>query len=127
MPDELIAAMAPFGGGMGSSGQVCGTLSGALAVIGYTLGKTSPEDKDHKLLWKISYKMVRQFDEITKEYGGNNCADIAQINWKDMDSVKTFYKDPDSTRKNCVQVIQATSDYLYDLIQENFPQDEGAE
>ena len=31
-PAELMAAMAPFGGGMGSRGQVCGTLAGALAV-----------------------------------------------------------------------------------------------
>ncbi len=116
--------MAPFGGGMGSSGQICGTLSGALAVIGFTLGKTTPEGKDHKLMWKMSYQMVREFEKITKEYGGTNCSDIARINWKDMDQVKQFYKDPDSSRQNCAKVVKATSDYLYKLISENFPDEE---
>ncbi|RUM39593.1 MAG: hypothetical protein DSY70_05405 [Desulfobulbus sp.] len=115
--------MAPFGGGMGSSGQVCGTLSGALAVIGYTLGKTEPKGKDHKLMWKISYKMVKQFDEICKPYGGTNCSDIACINWNNHAAVLNFYKNPKSSRQNCVKVIRATSDYLHDLISKNFAEE----
>jgi len=121
--DELIAAVAPFGGGMGSSGQICGTLSGALAVIGYTLGKTEPRGRDHKLMWKISYKMVKEFAKITRQYGGSNCFDIARLNWTDHVAVKQFYTDPDSTRHtNCVKVIRETSNYLYTLITENFPE-----
>ncbi len=114
--------MAPFGGGMGSSGQICGTLSGALAVIGYTLGKTEAKGKDHKLMWKFSYKMVTQFTEICQPYGGTNCTNIAQLNWKDHTAVVNFYKNPQSTRKNCVHVIRETSNFLYDLITEHFPQ-----
>ena len=126
--DELIAAIAPFGGGMGSSGQICGTLSGALAVIGYTLGKTEPQARDHKLMWKISYKMVKEFSKITKQYGGSNCSDIARLNWTDHASVKQFYTDPDSTRHtNCVKVIRETSNYLYTLIKENFPEEDEPE
>jgi len=113
--------MAPFGGGMGSSGQICGTLSGALAVIGYTLGKTEAKGKDHRLMWKISHKMVTQFAEICQSYGGTNCANIARINWKNHAAVLNFYKNPQSTRKNCVYVIRETSNFLYDLITENFP------
>ncbi|HHD62792.1 MAG TPA: C_GCAxxG_C_C family protein [Desulfobulbaceae bacterium] len=118
---ELMAAVAPFGGGMGSSGRICGTLSGALAVIGFTLGKTEPKGRDHKLMWKLSHKMVTRFDEICTPYGGTNCTDIARINWKNHVSVLNFYKNPESTRKNCVQVIRETSTFLYDLITEHFP------
>ena len=114
--------MAPFGGGMGSSGQVCGTLSGALAVIGYTLGKTEPKGRDHKLMWKVSYQMVKQFGKICQPYGGTNCANITRLNWKDHEAVKEFYKNPDSTRQNCVQVIKETSEFLHDLISKNFPE-----
>ncbi len=117
-----MAAVAPFGGGMGSSGRVCGTLSGALTVIGFTLGKTEPKGRDHKLMWKLSHKLVDRFDEICKPYGGTNCTDIAQINWKNHVAVMNFYKNPDSTRKNCVQVIRETSNFLYDLITEHFPE-----
>jgi len=116
--------MAPFGGGMGGSGQVCGTLAGALAVIGFTLGKTEAQGRDHKLMWKISNQMVMKFTEITRQYGGSNCIDIARVNWKDRKSVQLFYSDPDSNRKNCVRVIRETSDYLHTLITEHFPQED---
>lgn len=110
---------------MGSSGQLCGILPGALAVIGFTLGKTEAQARDHKLMWKISYQMVKEFTIITKQYGGSNCSDIARLNWKDHASVKQFYTDPDSTRHtNCVRVIRETSNYLYTLITENFPEEE---
>ncbi len=115
--------MAPFGGGMGSSGRVCGTLSGALAVIGYTLGKTAPKDRDHKLMWKLSYQLVKQFDEICKPYGGTNCANITRLSWRDHKAVKEFYTNPESTRQNCVRVIRETSEYLHDLISKNFGED----
>ena len=113
--------MAPFGGGMGSSGQICGTLSGALAILGFTLGKTESKARDHKLMWKVSHKMVKQFAEICQPYGGTNCADIAEVNWHDRASVREFYSNPDSKRKNCVKVIRETSDYLNSLVDEFFP------
>jgi len=117
-----MAAMSPFGGGMGTSGQICGTLSGALAVLGFTLGKTSSKERDHKLMWKLSHKMVEQFSAICSPYGGTNCRDIARINWKDHQAVKEFYKNPDSTRKHCVHVIRETSAALHDLVHEAFPE-----
>lgn len=119
-----MAAMAPFGGGMGSSGQICGTLSGALAVLGFTLGKTKTTGRDHKMMWKLSNTMVREFAGICTPYGGTNCANIARVNWKDHSAVKHFYKDPDSTRKNCVNVIRETSQVLYDMVTEHFPKGE---
>ena len=119
-----MAALSPFGGGMASTGQICGILPGALAVIGFTLGKTKIQDKDHKLLWKTSQQMIENFTEITKKYGGANCFDIARVNWKDRAAVKEFYKNPDSTRQHCVNVIRETSDFLHDLITENFPDEE---
>jgi hypothetical protein len=119
---ELMAALAPFGGGLGSSGRLCGILPGALAVLGFTLGKTGVKTRDHRLLWKLSYAMVRRFDEICAEFGGVNCADIARIDWKDRAAVKIFYRGgPDSTRPNCVRVIRATVLALHDLVSEHFP------
>ncbi len=114
--------MAPFGGGLGSTGQVCGTLAGALAVIGFTLGKTEPKGRDHKLMWKLSHDMVKEFARITEQYGGSDCVDIAGVNWKDRESVRYFYKDPDSGRKNCFHVVRETSYYLYELISDKFPE-----
>jgi len=115
---EVIAAMAPFAGGMGSSGKVCGALSGALATIGFSLGKTTPQQENHKQMGSISYAMIQKFAEITESYGSVNCADIAQVDWKDKEAVQNFRKNPDSTRKNCVRVVRQTSNALYDLVKD---------
>ncbi|WP_446011850.1 C-GCAxxG-C-C family protein [Candidatus Electrothrix sp.] len=113
---EVVAAMAPFAGGMGSSGQTCGALSGALATIGFTLGKTTPQQENHKQMCSVSYAMVQKFAQITEPYGSTQCSDIAQLDWKDKEAVQNFRTNPDSTRKNCVRVVRETSNVLYDLI-----------
>ncbi len=114
-----MAALAPFGGGLGSSGRLCGILPGALAVIGFTLGKTGPERRDHRAMWKLSHGMVRRFEEICREFGGTDCADIAGVNWKDRKAVRNFYRGgPGSSRSNCVRVIRAAVLALHDLVAE---------
>lgn len=115
---EVVAAMAPFAGGMGSTGKVCGALSGALATIGFTLGKTTPQQDNHQQMCSLSYAMMQKFTEITEPHGSIQCSDIAQIDWKDKEAVQNFRTNPDSTRKNCVRVVQETSNALYDLITE---------
>lgn len=115
---ELISAMAAFAGGMGGSGKTCGALSGALATIGFTLGKTEPQKENHKQMCSVSRAMMQKFVEIAEPYGGINCSDIAGVDWNDREAVQYFRKNPDSSRQNCVKVIKETSNCLYDLITE---------
>ena len=119
---EVVAAMAPFAGGMGSTGRVCGALSGALATIGFTLGKTAPKQENHQQMCSISYAMIKRFHEITAPHGSINCEDIAQVDWKDKEAVHIFRTQPGSTRKNCIRVVRETSNTLYDLITEKLQQ-----
>jgi C_GCAxxG_C_C family probable redox protein len=114
-PPELTAAMAPFAAGMASSGQACGALSGALAAVGFALGKTAPKGENHKAMGQIGHKMVSEFTRITAEHGGINCADIAKVDWQDAEAVRQFRTDPDSRRKHCVRVVQETAAILHDL------------
>ncbi|MGQ9500295.1 MAG: C-GCAxxG-C-C family protein [Dissulfurimicrobium sp.] len=118
LPKEIIAALSPFGGGMGYSGGVCGALSGAVAVIGFIMGKTEPEQKDHKDMWRLSSKMALEFKELTAGYGGQNCRNIARVNWSDRGQVKAFRFDPNSRRKECLRVIGETAGFLQKLLQE---------
>ncbi len=112
----MIKALSPFGGGLGSSGGTCGSLAGALAILGILMGKKGPEERDHRLMWKLSNKMVKVFREITREYGGMNCSDIARIDWKDIKQVKSFYRDPSSRRRECFKVIAKTVQELEKLV-----------
>ncbi len=116
---EVIAALAPFGGGMGSTGHVCGSLSGALAVLGLAMGKEKPSEKDHRLMWKYAYKLVKRFETITQGYGGIDCKDIARIDWRDRKQVKIYYSNgPDSRKKDCLKVIGATAQALGEILEE---------
>jgi len=114
-PLELTAAMAPFASGMLGNGQTCGALTGALAAIGFALGKTTSKGENHKQMSQIGQDMIKEFRRITDEYGGMSCSDIARLNWQDGEAVRRFRTDPDSRRKHCVQVVKKTSACLHDL------------
>lgn len=117
--EDAIAALSPFGGGIASTGNTCGTILGAIGVIGYLYGKKRPEDKDGKLMWKLSHKLFKAFKEITAEYGGTNCKDIARVNWSNITEVKKFRTDPLSRRKECFKVIEKTARALGELLDQN--------
>jgi len=116
---EVLAALSPFGGGLGSTGDVCGCLSGALAVLGLAMGKKKPSEKDHRLMWKYAFKLVKRFEALTREYGGKRCRDIARVDWKDRHQVKIYYSNgPDSRKKECLKVLGATAQALGEILEE---------
>jgi C_GCAxxG_C_C family probable redox protein len=48
---------APFGGGMGRRGEVCGAVSGALMVLGLSKGNSDPQNKAAK---EVTYRMAAE-------------------------------------------------------------------
>ena len=110
--ENVIAAVGAFGGGIASSGSVCGTLLGAVAAVSALHSRGSLEDKENPRMWGVSNKLIRQFQQLTEPYGGRNCIDIAQINWSDRDAVKEYYTNPDSKRKDCIRLV---GDFAYAL------------
>ena len=57
-PDIAARLSAPFGGGMGRMGEVCGAVSGSLMVIGLASGNATAQDKESK---DRAYQLVREF------------------------------------------------------------------
>ena len=90
-------------------------------MIGFTLGKTEPGARDHKLMWKLSHRMVTAFEEICRDYGSSNCRDIAGVDWQDRLQVARFYANPKKSRQNCNRVIRETCRVLYELVNPHFP------
>lgn len=66
--ETALKIAAPFGGGMGRLGEVCGAVSGALMVIGLKVGQTSGEDKAGK---ELTYSLVQKFAAQFKERHGS--------------------------------------------------------
>jgi C_GCAxxG_C_C family probable redox protein len=118
LDETLIKAVGAFGGGVASSGRVCGCLTGAIALLSSLYGKDRPEGKDHPRMWRLSYKLTKRFEDLTREYGGVDCRDIARIDWKDREAVKTFYSDPDSRRPLCKKLVGDTACFLGEILEQ---------
>ncbi len=57
-----------FGGGMGRLREVCGTVSGALLVLGIACGYSDPKDPEAK---KAHYHLVQEFAARFRERNGS--------------------------------------------------------
>ncbi|NQU12991.1 MAG: C_GCAxxG_C_C family protein [Desulfobacteraceae bacterium] len=103
--EAVIKAMGAFGGGVASSGNVCGILSGGVALISGIYSRGNLEEKDDPRMWRLSYKLFKIFEGLTEPYGGINCRDIARVDWRDREATKDFYKNPESRHKICAQLV----------------------
>jgi C_GCAxxG_C_C family probable redox protein len=108
--EEVIKALGAFGGGIASSGRVCGVLTGGVALISSVFSRGNLEGTEDPRMWKLSAKLNKKFEELTAPFGEVNCATIAQMNWRDAAAVKDFYNNPDSRRQHCVKLV---GDFAY--------------
>ena len=115
--EEVIKAVGAFGGGIASSGSVCGTLLGAVAVVSSLYSRGNLEERENPRVWGLSHKLVRKFDELSKPFGGSNCRDIARLDWHDRDAVKDYYSNPNSRRKHCIQLVGDFARILGELLE----------
>jgi C_GCAxxG_C_C family probable redox protein len=113
----LVKAVAALGGGIASSGKVCGILTGGVVFLSSLYGKETPEGQDDPRMWRLTYKLTKKFEELTKEYGGMDCRDIARVDWKDREAVKAFYSGPDGRRSLCKKLVGDTAHALGEILE----------
>ncbi|MFH0789531.1 MAG: C-GCAxxG-C-C family protein [Pseudomonadota bacterium] len=114
--EEVIKAMGAFGGGVGSTGRVCGSLVGGVALISSLYSRGNLEEKEHPNMWRLSYKLTKKFEEFTKPFGGVDCSNIAQVNWSDKEQTKEFYTNPQGRRQYCLQLVGDTAYALGEIL-----------
>lgn len=69
-----LTIAAGFGGGMGRTGNSCGAVTGAIAIIGLHAGSDKARDTEAK---ENTYKMVRKFVSGFEEmFGSINCTEL---------------------------------------------------
>ena len=114
---EIIRALGPFGGGIASTGKICGCVTGGVALIGSLYSKAEPGEKEDPRMWKVSYRLVSGFEKLTEKYGSPNCCDIAEVDWRNRDDVKSFYSEKnDSRRERCSLLVGETAKLLGELL-----------
>ncbi len=115
--DSLVKAMGGLGGGIvGDSRGICGALVGGVALISSLYGRGNPEEKEQPGLWPLRQKLSEKFEDITREYGGIFCSNIARVNFADRDQVKAFRENPDSRRQYCAKVVEETAVALGEIL-----------
>jgi C_GCAxxG_C_C family probable redox protein len=116
---ELVKAMGAFGGGVASSGRVCGALLGGIALFSSIYSRDSLDGKEDPRMWRLSFKLNKIFESLTEPYGSADCKDIARINWKDKKAVEAFYHNPDSRRKLCIRLVGDVAHALGELLEQD--------
>lgn len=114
--EAVIKAMGAFGGGIASTGRVCGALIGGVALISSIYSRGNLEQKEDPRMWRLSYKLSKIFENLAEPYGSINCRDIARVDWRDRQATRDFYKNPESRRKLCVQLVGDVAYALGELL-----------
>jgi C_GCAxxG_C_C family probable redox protein len=114
--EGAVKALGLFGGGISGSGRVCGVLSGSIALISTLFSRGSLDGKEDPRMWRLGHEAIARFEELSKEFGGTDCRDIAGIDWRDPKAAKDFYANPESSRRRCVQLVGDMAFILGELL-----------
>jgi C_GCAxxG_C_C family probable redox protein len=121
--ETAVKALGAFGGGIASSGNVCGILIGGIATISSIYSRGNLEEKENPRLWSASSKFLKNFEELTSDFESINCRDIAKVDWKNKLEVKNYYINPVSTRKICIKLVGDAAYALGELIDQQAKRD----
>lgn len=112
--DTAARLSSSFGGGMGRMREVCGTVSGALMVLGYVRGYDDPKDTDAK---RLHYSLVQEFARRFREKNGSIvCRDLLR-NVRTSEGVRAeertneFY-----SRRPCMRLTGDAAEILDELL-----------
>ena len=113
----VLRAMASMGGGIASSGCVCGALTGAVVFLGSILGKDEPDKKDDPLMWKVCNKLYQRFEnEVVGTYGSVNCRDISGVSLKNRRQVIGFNRG--DGRAKCAKITGKSARILGEVLED---------
>jgi C_GCAxxG_C_C family probable redox protein len=73
--DVALRVAAPFGGGIGRQGEVCGAASGALMALGLRFGDASGDKAAKERTYDVAAEFLRRFEARA---GALRCRDLIQ-------------------------------------------------
>lgn len=79
---DLVRAMGGLNGGIGNTGNICGSLTGGACFLSYYAGKGEADELEHPECSKMISELVEWFQEYTAEYGGCTCHKLLSGNNK---------------------------------------------
>lgn len=116
--EEVVKSAGAFGGGVASSGNMCGIVLGGIMLISSLHSRGNLEGKENPRMWALSAKFMNEFEKCTASHGGINCRDIARVDWRDKEAVKAYYSDPAGRRAVCVELVGEAARILGELLEQ---------
>jgi len=109
---ELIPKIATgFGGGIASSGSVCGALVGGVMAIGIKYGRSEvTQIKADQKTKNLARRFIRQFEKVA---GSTLCYDITQCDFNTLEGKRKFVES--GRRKQCQTLAAKTVSILINL------------
>lgn len=112
-PKLGLKIAAAFGGGICQSGELCGSLAGALMVIGLKFGKTGIDDDRAK---EITYEKSRELLERFRErFGAVKCKELLGHDMSTPEG-KNVIKENNLIKLNCPDYVRFTTETLEELL-----------
>jgi C_GCAxxG_C_C family probable redox protein len=101
---DLVRAVHGLCGGLGSSGDICGTLTGGACLLSLYAGRGTLEEEKDARLTQMVIELVQWFaDKYGQLYGGIKCQDI-------------LADDPDNYSARCPGIVAETYQKAKELL-----------
>jgi C_GCAxxG_C_C family probable redox protein len=84
--DAVTRMAAPFGGGLGRCGYVCGALSGATFVIGARFGNIDPADSAARE--RANAAVGQLLERFRREHGSVMCRDLIGVDMGNAEALQ---------------------------------------
>jgi C_GCAxxG_C_C family probable redox protein len=113
--DAAIRLGAPFGGGMGAKGEVCGAVSGALMALGLKYAKDAPQDPAAK---HRVYQLASRFlDAFKKRHGSVLCRDLLGCDISTPE-LQAKARDAGIFKKVCPPLVRSAAEIADEMLRE---------
>ena len=114
---EVVKALGLFGGGISGTGGICGIFTGGIALISSISSRGTLEEKESPDMWRLGHQLDNKFGELTSEFGGKSCSQIARVDWMDRDQVNNFYSGANGRFKHCLELAVKTTQILGEILE----------
>ena len=112
--DQALRLAAPFGGGFGHRGEICGAVSGAMMVIGLKKGYIDPQDKAAK---HALYDLAGEFQErFVERQGTIHCRDLLGVDISSPDQLE-LARETGVFKTRCPNFVQSAVEILEDMFE----------
>jgi C_GCAxxG_C_C family probable redox protein len=113
-PEKAKILGRPWGGGLGRLGQICGAVTGAIALLGVAQRPARDENEARNDLYAAVQELVRRFE---KRNGTSVCRELLGADFNTAEGRKLI-KEESLVKKFCPKFVEDAGVILEELLQD---------